>query len=173
MRKFFFDFLDAFADMKDEYISLPANVTDLKKVMKCYESVGLPGACGSMDVVHIKWSNCPAGDYNRAKGKEGYPTMAFHCITDNNRLILAIYGTQFGTRNDKEIVKLDPNVRKICFGWFSNICWWYYAETGGVRMEKGVCLICNNGYLRWPQTICPYTSDEPCHTEEGYFSSNI
>ena len=28
---FFFVFLDALVDMKDEYISLPANVTDLKK----------------------------------------------------------------------------------------------------------------------------------------------
>jgi hypothetical protein len=95
--KFFFDFLDAIVDMKDEYIFLPANVAALTRVMKCYESVGLPGACGSMNVVHVKWSKCPAGNYNRAKGKEGYPTMAFQCITDYNRRILAIYGPQFGT----------------------------------------------------------------------------
>jgi hypothetical protein len=84
--------------------------------MKCDESVGLPGACGLMDVVHVKWSKCPAGDYNRAKGKEGYPTMAFQCISDYNSRFLAVYGPQFGTQNDKEIVKLDPNVRKIRFG---------------------------------------------------------
>jgi hypothetical protein len=56
VRKFFFKFLDAVFDMKDEYIFLPANVTALKRVMQSYTFSGLPGACGSMDVVHIKWT---------------------------------------------------------------------------------------------------------------------
>ena len=130
VRKFFFDFLDALVDMKDEYISLPENVAALTCVMKCYESVGLPGACGLMDVVHVKWANCLAGNYNRARRKERYPSIAFQCITDYNGRILAVYGPQFGTRNNKEIVKLDPNVKKICFGWFSKIWWHYYIEVG-------------------------------------------
>ncbi len=100
-------------DMRDEYINLPQNIPEMLRVTRCYDSVGLPGACGSMDVVHVKWSSCPAGDANRAKGKEGYPTLAFQCITDFNRRILAVYGPQFGTKNDKDIVKTDPNVRKI------------------------------------------------------------
>ncbi len=40
-------------------------------------------------------------------------------------------------------------------------------------MEKGVYLICDNGYLWWPQLICPYMAEELCHTEAGFFSSNI
>jgi hypothetical protein len=31
---------------------------------------------------------------------------------------------------------------------------------------------CNNGYLQWPEAICPY-SGEPCHTLKGYFSTNL
>jgi hypothetical protein len=50
-------------------------------MLDCYKEVGLPGAVGSVDVVHIKWSNCPAGHMNRSKGKEGYPTLAFKCIS--------------------------------------------------------------------------------------------
>jgi hypothetical protein len=126
-----------------------------------------------MDIVHIKWSCCPAGDYNRANGKEGYPSIAFQCITDYNRCFLSIYGPQFGTRNNQEIVKLDPKVKKICFGWFSKIWWPYYAEMAGTAMKKGVYLICDNGYLRWPQLVCSYTAGKPCHTEAGFFSSNI
>ena len=42
-----------------------------------YKEVGLPGAVGSVNVVHIKWSNCPAGHLNHSKVKEGYPTLAF------------------------------------------------------------------------------------------------
>jgi hypothetical protein len=109
VRKLFMSFLDAFMDMKDECIYLPHNVAALKRTMNSYESIGLPGACGSIDVVHIKWSACPAGDHNHAKGKEGYPTVAFQCITDHNQCFLGIYGPQFGTRNDQEIFKLDPN----------------------------------------------------------------
>ncbi len=87
--KSFFLFLDAFVDMKDEYVSLPQNMTELNHVSKYYKAVGLPGCVGSMDVVHVKWAHCPAGDYNHAKGKEGYPTLAFQCITDYNCRILS------------------------------------------------------------------------------------
>jgi hypothetical protein len=137
VHKFFFNFLDAMVDMKDEYIFLPEKVAALACTMKLYESVGLPGACGSMDVVHVKWLNCSAVNYNRAKGKEGYRTMAFQCITDYNRRFLTVYGPQFGTRNNKEIVKLDANMKKIRFGWFLKIWLQYYKETGGMGMEKG------------------------------------
>ena len=53
--------------------------------MEYYEEVGLPGAVGSVDVVHVRWANCPAGDFNRSKGKESYPSLAFQCITDLDR----------------------------------------------------------------------------------------
>ncbi len=88
---------------------------------KYYDEVGLPGCCGSMDVVHIKWSSCPTGDHNRVKGKAGYSTLAFQCITDYNRRVIGIYGSQFGTRNDKEIVKVDPNVYRIRHGWYKDV----------------------------------------------------
>jgi hypothetical protein len=95
--KFFLAFLDAIVDMKDEYIFLPANVGSLTCVMNFNESIGLLGACRLIDVVHVKWSKCPLGNYNRAKGKEGYPTMVFQVITDYNRRILVVNGPQFST----------------------------------------------------------------------------
>ena len=113
MRKFFVIFLDAMYEMRDEHLNLPANLAKLNCINPYYEFVGLPGCVGSMNVVHIKWSQCPTGDINRAKGKEGYPTLGFQCITDYNRHILGIFCPMFGSRNDKEIVKLEPNVRKI------------------------------------------------------------
>jgi len=33
-------------------------------------------------------------------------------------------------------------------------------------------LICDGGYLRWPQSICPYSSAMAA-SEEGYFLSNL
>ena len=120
-----------------------------------------------------EWSNCPAGNYNRAKGKEGYPSIVFQCIIDYNHRILAVYGPQFGTRNDKEIVKLDPNVKKICFGWFSKIWWHYYIEVGWVSREKGMYLICDNGYLWWPQLFLSLHGRWALPHRSGVFSSNI
>ena len=105
VRKFFYKFIEALVDMKDEYICLPWNLTKLKCVNKDYNAAGLPGCIGSMDVVHVKWSNCPTGDHNHAKGNEGYPTLGFQCITDFNRRVMVIYGPQFGSQNDKDIGK--------------------------------------------------------------------
>ena len=172
IRLFFFDFLAAMVDMKDEYVFLPRNVTELHRMSKYYDEVGLPGCCGSMDVVHVKWSSCPTGDHNRAKGKAGYPTLAFQCITDFNRRVIGIYGPQFGTRNDKEIVKVDPNVYRIRHGWYKDVSWNYYTYNGRVAKERGAYLICDNGYLRWPNSISPYTNADSASLE-GYFSTNL
>jgi hypothetical protein len=171
---FFLLFVEKMAGLSDEFIHLPRTPADLFQVMEHYEEVGLPGAVGSVDVVHVRWANCPAGDFNRSKGKESYPSLAFQCITDIDRKILGVFGPQFGSQNDKHIVKLDPNVHEIGNGWYSEIEWNYYAEDGEVCTETGVYLICDNGYLCWPSTICPYMRSESRGTRlEDLFSTNI
>jgi hypothetical protein len=172
IRKFFVIFLDAIVDMRDEYVYLPRNITELRQLTKDYEEQGLPGCTGSMDVVHVKWSRCPTGDQNRAKGKAGYPTIGFECITNYRRRILGIFGPQFGTRNDKEIVKVDSNVHLIRTGWYKDVRWSYYNMHGHVMYDRGVYFICDNGYLRWPTSICPYERADSSSLE-GYFSTNL
>ena len=148
VRKFFYKFIEALVDMKDEYICLPRNLTELNCVNKDYSAAGLPDCVGSMDVVHVKWSHCPTGDHNRTKGKEGYPTLGFQCITDFNRRVMAIYGPQFSSQNDKDIVKHDVNVRAIRKKrLFTNTTWQYYDGDGIVQSERGMYLICDNEYL--------------------------
>ena len=109
--------------MKDNFIKYPDNFDDLKSVMDKYMAKKLPGCGGSIDVVHLKWSNCPAGDYNRSLGKEGFPTLAFEVVTGHKRNILGVAPVQFGTRNDQHIVKLDPTVSKIKKGWYKDVVW--------------------------------------------------
>jgi hypothetical protein len=41
-------------ETKDDYVFIPQNIHELSQVASHYNAVGLPGACGSMDVVHIK-----------------------------------------------------------------------------------------------------------------------
>ena len=116
-----------------KHICLPWNSTKLQRINKEYNAAGLPGCVGSMDVVHVKWSNCPTGNHNHAKGKEGYPTLGFQCVTDFNRRVMEIYGPQFGSRNDKDIVKHDDNVRAIMYNHlFTNTTWQYYDGDGNV-----------------------------------------
>ena len=171
-RLYFLKFVEMFSRNQKQYISLPRNYEELEEVMGRYRDVGLPGAMGSVDVVHCKWSRCPAGDFNRAKGKEGYPTLAFQCISDFDRRINGIFGPQWGTRNDKHIVKLDPNVKQIRAGWYKDVEWCYYAADGTVQTDTGAYLISDNGYLRWPITICPFMHAQKT-TCEGYFSTNL
>ncbi len=61
---FFLLFVEKMTSLLAEYIHLPWTPADLSQVMKRYEEVGLPGAVGSVDVVHVRWANCPAGNYN-------------------------------------------------------------------------------------------------------------
>lgn len=111
--KFFQIFVKFLFDKRADYIYLPRDELELRAVMKRYEEMGIPGAMGSVDVVHVKWSNCPAGDFNRAKGKQSYPSLAFECISNFDRRICHMHGPQFGTRNDKHIVKMDIGVAAI------------------------------------------------------------
>jgi hypothetical protein len=171
--KFFLTFVEKMASISNEYIYMPRTPEELNEIMKCYEEVGLPGAVGSLDVVHVKWSNCPAGDHNRAKGKESYPSLAFECITDFDRRILGVFGPQFGSQNDKHVVKLDPNIRAINEGWLSKVNWQYYSEDGTISTATGVYVICDNGYICWPTTICPYMRSNTNNRLEDYFSTRI
>ena len=103
----------------------------------------MPGAGGSIDIVHLKWSHCPAGDYNRCKGKEAYPTVAFQVISGFDHEILGVSSVQFGTRNDKRIVKLDKNVANIRDKWYKTVKWDFYDSNGHIHTAVGVYLICD------------------------------
>jgi hypothetical protein len=173
VRKFYALFLDAIVDMRDDQIYMPRNHSELTKVEACYNAAGLPGCSGSVDVVHVKWSNCPAGDFNRAKGKETFPSLGFQCITDYNCRILSVYGPHFGSRNDMDIVKTDVHVHARKKNRLHRETWWsYYSHDGHVRTNRVSYLICDNGYLRWPTTVCPFTWVR-CASAEGYFLSNL
>jgi hypothetical protein len=170
--QFFKKFVKYLFDKQNDYIYLPRNEEELNAVMSRYEEMGLPGAMGSVDVVHVKWSNCPSGDFNRAKGKESYPSLAFECISDFDRRICHVHGPQFGTRNDKHIVKMDEGVASIRKD-YSHAEWHYFDEQGNIKKGKGAYLICDNGYLHWPILICPFMRSEGNTPLESCFSANV
>ena len=46
--------------------------------------------------------------------------------------------------------------------------WQYYDGDWNIRLERGVYLICDNGYLLWPTSICPYTKANNATLESFY-----
>ncbi len=169
---FFHKILDKMCSIKRQWIYLPQNKEELWRVAAEYNAVGLPGCCGSIDVVHVKWGNCPAGDYNRSKGKETYPSIAWEVITDTKRQIMNKFGPQFGTRNDKLIFCMDDGAKKIRNSWYSKVKWNYFDEVGCECKDIGMYLISNNGYARDPIVSCPFSMFDET-TLEGFFSTNV
>jgi hypothetical protein len=88
-RNFFALFINKMYSISPSYIYFPRTLEALQQQVQDYAGQHLPGACGSIDVVHVKWSRCPAGDYNKCKGKESFASVAFECVTNNRQRFLA------------------------------------------------------------------------------------
>ncbi len=72
-----------------------------------------------------------------------------------------------------DIVKTDEYVEMVrSKRLFRDAQWKYYNQDGHVRQEIGMYLISDNGYLRWPTTICPFTRTSVL-SPEGYYSTNV
>jgi len=70
-RNFFKTFIDCMFSIKEDYICYPTTQQDLNEVMGPYADNYLPGCGGSIDVVHVKWSNCPGGGCQSSEGERG------------------------------------------------------------------------------------------------------
>jgi hypothetical protein len=134
---FFLTFVDRIGSISHKYVFMPRTPEELEPIMRRYKEEGLPGVTGSVDVVHVKWANCPAGDFNCSKGKDSYPSLAFECITDYDRRILGVFGPQFGSNNNKHIVKIVNNISLLNEGWLLKVEWNYYAQDGSVSSSTG------------------------------------
>ena len=64
---FYLSFVAHVASISHEYVFMPRTMEELLPIMRRYEEEGLPGVARSVDVVHVKRANCPAGDYNCSK----------------------------------------------------------------------------------------------------------
>lgn len=144
-RKFFHLFLDKMYSIRDDHIRLPTDKDELQEVMDEYAAKNLPGCAGSIDVVHVYWHCCPAGDLNTYKGKEKHPSFAFEVVSRSNRQVMGIATIQPGTRNDKHIVKLDHNVAAIRDKWYSAVEYPMFNSSGEVVVGRGVYFICDGG----------------------------
>jgi hypothetical protein len=101
--------------------------------------------------------------------KNLYPPLAFECITDFDCHILGVCGPQFGSNNDKHIVKINENFHLLNEGWLFQVELKYYAEDESISSSTGIYVICDNGYICWPTTICLFMSPQMNSRLEFFF----
>ena len=62
----------------------------------------------------------------------------------------------------------------VAKGWVLGVVWQYYDKNGDIGIAMGLYLICDNGYLCWSTTICPYLRSETDGSRlKDLFSSNL
>lgn len=145
-----------------EYIRVPRNVAELRRVSKDFEDRGFPGACGSTDGVQIAWEGCPYAYRNSFTGKEKYPTLGFNVTVGHDMKILHVCSMFAGRFNDKTKVLYDGYVKMLRSGFYEGFQYKVYDSAGVPTTCTTPYLICDGGYHRWLQLMCPFktTSQE-------------
>ncbi len=119
----FLMFMEKMVILSNEYIHLPWTPANLFENMKHYEEVGPPGAirlvvlctCGGQTVLLMTSIS------QRVRNP-------IHCLyfsallTSTVRFLeYLVHNLEFGSQNDKHIMKLDPNVCQNSEGWVSEV----------------------------------------------------
>ena len=59
----FKEFCDGFSKaFYDSFVCVPES-EQFKDILNTYCRVGFPGACGSMDIVYVRWDRCPNNEF--------------------------------------------------------------------------------------------------------------
>jgi len=142
--------------MSKEWIKMPANVEELTRISNVYASKGFPGACGSVDGVQIGWEGCPFAYRTSFTGKEGYATLGFNVSVTHDMRIVHVVSTFAGRFNDKTKLLHDDYVRRLRDGFYSGFEYEVFDAEGRRHVVKIPYVICDNGYHRWLQMMCPF-----------------
>ena len=147
---FFHRFCEWFgSEIYRDWVSMPKSEDEIAAITAAYALVGLPGAVGSMDVVHLAWGMCPAGLANLATGKEGYPSVAYNVIADHKCRILATLPGVYGSLNDKTIVRFDRFVEDVRSNPLFTESRFQVRTDAGMEMVEGLWLLVDGGYHKW------------------------
>lgn len=157
-RSFFHEFNRRFVQKYfDDYVYTPRNAEETRKTMAIYKRLGIPGAIGSTDCVHVKWERCPTQISNACTGKEGYSTLAWQATVDHHKRFLSVTKSFFGSANDNTICKFDNFMTDLRSGAkYGDVKFNLYNEDGEVIEKTGAFTICDGGFMKWRSMICPY-----------------
>jgi hypothetical protein len=162
-RRFFLDWVHSLDSIKADFVHLPRDDDEIRRVEGEFRKVGYPGCIGSLDAVQIGWDRCPAELSALYRGKEGYPTVGFQVSCTTRRFIQLIGKPQPGTRNDKTTIRYDATATAMRYGNhpLKSKKWDCFDANGNRIQHRGMYWIVDGGYLRWPSLICadPYSAN--------------
>ncbi|CAM9515210.1 unnamed protein product, partial [Ectocarpus fasciculatus] len=153
-KTFVVGFVAAYYDM---YVYFPEG-EELKEVEAAYARMGLPLACGSMDVTHVRLGKCPVEKHVICSGKEKYPSLAFQAIVGPNRRVFHVSNAFYGSFNDITITHNDTVPQQILGGKLKHVKSTLYDKNNVPRVVQGGYLLVDNGYYHHPWLINPISS---------------
>jgi hypothetical protein len=153
------------------YVKRPSTPDELRSVSAAYEERGFPGAIGSMDGVQLAWEACPYALRQTFTGKEKYPTVGYNCTVDRDMRFMHVTPMFAGRFNDKTKIRYDSFVIALRNGSYDHYKYTLLDLGGGEHVEVGPYLLCDNGYHKWLQLICPSKSTSIPHL--AFFSKNL
>lgn len=106
-RVFFHKFCERFAKRYYEYVYLPRTQEETRRWAMDYSRMGLTGAIGSTDCVHVHWERCPHGLANLCTGKEGYPSLSYQATVNHKMRFMSCIKGFYGSVNDKFASTID------------------------------------------------------------------
>jgi hypothetical protein len=138
----------------DDWVVVPTSCEDISKCMGPYFAVGLDGAIGSCDVVHVHWERCPANMKNLFTGKEGFSTIAYQMICDHAGRVMSCTSGFYGACNDKTIIRFDSVVSDLRLGkLWAGVKYELLKRNGNVVERESPYIIVDGGYHKWKCTM--------------------
>ncbi|XP_042058642.1 uncharacterized protein LOC121803008 isoform X1 [Salvia splendens] len=86
-----------------QYLRSPTT-NDIARPLYIGEQRGFPGILGSLDCMHWKWKNCPAGWSGSYSGRSGSPTIILEAVADYDLWIWHAYFGLPGSNNDINVL---------------------------------------------------------------------
>jgi hypothetical protein len=139
----------------EKYVRFPAGY-ELQQVMETYRRLGFPGAVGSIDCTHIKWSLCGKEIKWKATGKEGFASLSFEAIVTHSRYCYHVSVAFLGSYNDITVSKNDDFVKRLMAGLLAELKFVLYDANGVPCLHKGGYLISDNGYMKYAMFVAPF-----------------
>ena len=144
------------AKLMSSVVRPPLTEEEVAEQVAIYQKLGMGGAIGSTDCTHFALGKCSDKISVLCTGKEGFPTLAYSMTSSHSRKILHCSAGFFGSRNDKTISKHDAFIDLIrTLPLYTQFEWKMNVDELHTKVVKGVFLLCDGGYHKWAQLICP------------------
>ena len=129
-------------------------MTTLNKILRDYNSLGLPGCIGSVDCVHIGWMWCPSYQQNRLR----FQGVSISCFWGGYWSQKEDFVHQLPSSRNKKgqtHVEFDAVISNLndIYSFLGRQEWHALSDDSSIPC-KGYYFICDRGYLWWPLLIC-------------------